>query len=115
MYDVAVVGAGPAGSTTARYLAMAGHRVCLIDKDLFPRDKPCGGGFSPALIDEFPYLRSRQSEFLQDICHVGVLHSPNRRIVLRGKADMAVALRTHFDNILLEAAIDAGAKPLLGK
>src|SRR5437588_3307053 len=43
-YDVAVIGAGPGGSTAAYRLACAGVRVLLIDKATFPRDKPCGGG-----------------------------------------------------------------------
>lgn len=43
-YDAIVVGAGPAGSTAARKLALAGARVLLLDKAIFPRDKPCGGG-----------------------------------------------------------------------
>jgi flavin-dependent dehydrogenase len=43
-FDVAVVGAGPAGSTAAYRLAAAGARVLLVDKAIFPRDKPCGGG-----------------------------------------------------------------------
>src|SRR4029077_2154314 len=43
-YDVAIVGAGPAGSTAAYHLATAGARVLLLDKATFPRDKPCGGG-----------------------------------------------------------------------
>jgi flavin-dependent dehydrogenase len=40
-YDVAVVGAGPAGSATATHLARAGWRVALVDRATFPRDKPC--------------------------------------------------------------------------
>ena len=44
--DVAVVGAGPAGSVTAVHLARAGARVLLLDKARFPRDKPCGGGLT---------------------------------------------------------------------
>ncbi len=115
MYDVAVVGAGPAGATTARYLARNGFNVCLIDKDQFPRDKPCGGGFSPLLVDDFPYLKKRQSEFLKGVCRVGVLHSPNMKTALRGRVDMALALRTDFDNVLLELAEEAGAEPLIGK
>jgi len=43
-FDVAVVGAGPAGSTAAFRLASAGARVLLVDRAAFPRDKPCGGG-----------------------------------------------------------------------
>lgn len=45
-YDAIVVGAGPAGSTAARKLALAGARVLLLDKVKFPRDKPCGGGLT---------------------------------------------------------------------
>lgn len=43
-YDAIVVGAGPAGSTTARLLAQRGAQVLLLDRARFPRDKPCGGG-----------------------------------------------------------------------
>ena len=40
--DVIVVGAGPAGSTTAYYLAQAGLDVLLLEKSTFPREKVCG-------------------------------------------------------------------------
>ena len=40
--DVAIVGAGPAGSTLAALLARRGVSVALIDRDRFPRDKLCG-------------------------------------------------------------------------
>ena len=43
-FDVAIVGAGPAGSVAAHRLAVAGASVLLVDKAVFPRDKPCGGG-----------------------------------------------------------------------
>jgi geranylgeranyl reductase family protein len=42
MYQVIVVGAGPAGSVTAAILASQGCRVLLLDKAEFPRDKVCG-------------------------------------------------------------------------
>lgn len=47
-YDVAIVGAGPAGSATAIHLARGGLRVALVDRCVFPRDKPCAEYLSPA-------------------------------------------------------------------
>jgi geranylgeranyl reductase family protein len=43
-FDVAVVGAGPAGSSAARVAAAAGASVVLLDRAEFPRYKTCGGG-----------------------------------------------------------------------
>src|SRR5256885_3391287 len=40
--DVAVVGAGPAGTAAALFAARRGYRVIVFDKQAFPRDKPCG-------------------------------------------------------------------------
>lgn len=45
--DVIVVGAGPAGSATAYYLAKAGLDVLLLEKTAFPREKVCGDGLTP--------------------------------------------------------------------
>src|ERR687888_893920 len=53
-YDVAVVGAGPAGSVTAIHLASGGARVLLVDKASFPRDKPCGGGLTLRAVRQLP-------------------------------------------------------------
>jgi len=46
-HDVIVVGAGPAGSATAYFLARQGADVLLLDKAEFPRDKTCGDAISP--------------------------------------------------------------------
>jgi menaquinone-9 beta-reductase len=43
-YDVAIIGAGPAGSAAAIGLARRGASVLLADRARFPRDKTCGGG-----------------------------------------------------------------------
>ena len=46
--DIAVIGAGPAGAATALFAARRGHRVVILDKESFPRDKPCGEGLMPS-------------------------------------------------------------------
>ncbi|MGA7616313.1 MAG: NAD(P)/FAD-dependent oxidoreductase [Thermoanaerobaculia bacterium] len=51
--DVAVIGAGPGGSTAASLLARRGRDVVLIDRERFPRDKLCGEFLS---YDSLPIL-----------------------------------------------------------
>src|SRR2546426_3846624 len=48
--DALVVGAGPGGSATAALLARAGHRVLLLDRAAFPRDKACSEYMSPETV-----------------------------------------------------------------
>ncbi|MGB8650311.1 MAG: FAD-dependent oxidoreductase, partial [Mycobacteriales bacterium] len=54
MYDVAVVGAGPAGAAAAlsALRTRPGARVLLLDRAGFPRDKACGDGIAPHALDE---------------------------------------------------------------
>lgn len=54
--DVIVVGAGPAGSATAAYLAGHGLEVLLLEKATFPRDKICGDGLTPRAVRELIHL-----------------------------------------------------------
>ena len=54
-FDVIVVGGGPCGSAAAAYNAMNGCKVLLIEKEIWPRDKPCGdavGGKSLSHVEE---------------------------------------------------------------
>ena len=47
IYDVIVIGAGPAGSAIATLLAQEGYSTLLLEKGVFPRDKVCGDFVSP--------------------------------------------------------------------
>lgn len=117
-FDVAIVGAGPAGSALARLLGRAGVRTALLDRGRFPRSKVCGEYMSPqalATLDRLGVLerleragarrlqglvvRSAGGETLRgDYLPVG-RHAPFRPYGL------GVTRRT-LDGILLEAAAD---------
>jgi len=61
-YDVAVVGAGPAGATAARFLSKSGLTVTLVEKEQLPRDKPCGGALSVHHLKRFNYIDDKCGE-----------------------------------------------------
>jgi len=50
MWDALVVGGGPAGAATGYWLADAGHRVLVVEKKHFPREKTCGDGLTPRAV-----------------------------------------------------------------
>jgi flavin-dependent dehydrogenase len=50
--DVLIVGGGPAGSSCAWKLRNSGLDVAILDKQVFPRDKVCGGWITPAVLAE---------------------------------------------------------------
>ena len=105
-YDVIVVGAGPAGSTTARECAERGLKVLLLDKAEFPRDKPCGGGITIHAANMLPFdlgpVVEREVNSLRLTVrqkHEFARHSPERLTIL--------TQRRHLDAYLLERALDA--------
>src|SRR5258708_29924747 len=51
-YDAVIVGGGPAGSTCAWKLREAGLEVVVLERATLPRDKPCGGWITPAVLDD---------------------------------------------------------------
>lgn len=78
-YDVAIVGAGPAGATAAYYLGKSGLKVALIDKKSFPRPKPCGDAWcQPALelLDEMGILSTMEADGIVQAVRRGGFISP---------------------------------------
>ena len=72
-YDAVVVGAGPAGSTAAKFLSEKGVKVLLLDKSKFPRDKPCGGGMSVGLLKRFKYIE--ENDLIESYSYGGCFNS----------------------------------------
>ena len=114
--DVVVVGAGPAGSATATYLARHGLRVSLLEKSTFPREKVCGDGLTPRGTRQLIRLGIDTST------EAGWLHNKGLRIY-GGKQPFElewpeledfppyglVRPRADFDHLLARHAVAAGA------
>jgi geranylgeranyl reductase family protein len=117
--QVVVVGAGPAGSTTAAALAAGGVDVLLLDREVFPREKTCGDGLTPRsvrVLQEMGLLAKLEAAgaFRMD----GVrIHAPNGDHI-EAAFDSSGELpsfgltlpRIALDTLLLEHAQAAGAR-----
>src|SRR5438046_8954041 len=113
-FDVAIVGAGPAGSATAYRLADAGASVLLLDKATFPRDKPCGGGVTGRAARLLPFSIEPVVEDVADRLECGLRY--RQRITRQARAPLAyMTQRRRLDHFLLQQAADAGAEVRQGE
>lgn len=107
--DVAIVGAGPAGSTAARILSEKGYKVLLIEKNKFPRHKPCGGGLPKRVLIEFNFLNN--PAFIDSYSYGGILHSPSLKHKVEVTKDeplIGMVSRKVFDFKLAKLAVNKG-------
>jgi len=111
-FDVAVVGAGPAGSSTAITLAQRGYQVVLLDRAVFPRDKLCGDFLNPI---NWPVLDDLNvGPDLLSLPHTKVDRfrissadgaEANSELPVLGDREFGLGLkRFHLDHLLLERA-----------
>ena len=120
MYDVAIIGGGPAGSTAAALLARAGRRVVLFEREKFPRFH-IGESLLPFSMKAFTRLGLHE-KFLS----AGFLKKYGGEIMgacsdtgtkfyfkdgYRSQTDHAYQVtRSDFDKVLLDHAAESGAE-----
>lgn len=109
LYDIIIVGAGPAGSSAARRAAQLGLKTLLIEKHKFPRNKLCGGGVTPKVLKLFDFNLPKDliecaprstRVYIGEDCH----HFETDRILVY------MTSRSKFDGYLAQKAVEAGAE-----
>jgi menaquinone-9 beta-reductase len=116
--EVVVVGAGPAGSTTAMALARRGRDVLLLDRQTFPRDKVCGDAVPAGAIAILHSLGMRERIMEADFYPVNqlLLSSPREHVLeadleeMPGGISSYVVPRLKFDALLQQYAVELGAE-----
>src|SRR3954470_7969683 len=116
MFDVAIVGGGPAGSSTAAFCAMGGLRALILEREQFPREKVCGDCVNPACwpilrrlnladrVRSLPHGKLEQVEFLG-------IGERRLEIDLPGGDEGEIAVkRSLFDELLLNRAVELGTE-----
>ncbi len=119
-YDAIIVGAGPGGATAATFMARAGLRPLLLDKDTFPRDKICGDAISGKSVDVMKRLGMMDDMVAaEQIGSWGVTFSgpygdevaiPFTKMLDQPVAPGFVCARLEFDQVVFEQAVKAGVE-----
>jgi len=104
--SVIIVGAGPAGSTCAEFLAKNGFQVTILEKEKLPRYKPCGGAIPKEMIDEYKIPESIIQRRFDSIS----LHHVEKDVTLERKGEGAVLWRSDLDFFLTQRACHKGAR-----
>ena len=109
LWDVAVIGAGPAGLKAARAAAEAGARTVVIERSAHPRYKTCGGGLIGASLAA---LGDGISLPVRDEISAATftLRGKRERTRVHRTPVLAMVLRDEFDDELRRAAAKAGAQ-----
>jgi geranylgeranyl reductase family protein len=115
MFDVAIVGGGPAGSSCAAFCALAGLRTLVIEREKFPREKVCGDCLNPSCwtvlehlgvaqrVRDLPHSKLDSVEFIAIDGHKVVVDLPTGH-----NCEVSVK-RSLFDDLLLTRARGVGA------
>ena len=113
MYDVIVVGTGPAGAVLAYLLAKRGLDVLILERATLPRYKSCGGGVTWKAIQNLPF---DVNSVLETKAVGGIVTFAGQQL-LKAEVGWPVAwlvMRDRFDHYLVQQAMRVGAKLMEG-
>ena len=107
--DVVVVGAGPSGVAASIGLVRRGAKVVLIEKEKFPRQKPCAGGVSESALrhlkyDITPVVREEVKDFRLALSY------KNDCVVRSSKTIISMTKRIELDELGLNSALAEGCQ-----
>ena len=109
-WDVAVVGAGPAGASAARTAAQAGARVVLLERERIPRYKRCGGGLIGVSQRALADAGVDVAELQRDVVGRLTFTSGGEHPFTRASAPfLPMVMRAELDEALVRGAAAAGA------
>ena len=112
LLDVAVIGGGASGSTTAFHLANKGKNICILEKDNCLPLKICGGGISAAVQNWFPFsLEPIVDEVIKNVEFSWYL-SEKVDAELSGSSPFWIVKRENLDSFLLNQALNSGSNLL---
>lgn len=118
-YDAVIVGAGPAGSTSAWFMQRGGAKVALLDKETFPRDKYCGDAVcTPAIriLEEMGVMEQLKERNEVHFADSGGFVSPHGYCYIGasehkiGEAAACAVKRLHLDDRLVKHAQTSGVE-----
>jgi geranylgeranyl reductase family protein len=108
--EVAVVGGGPSGACAAHHLASKGIDVVLLEREMLPRYKVCGGGLVHRVLQFLPTDVGTVVERRCTVAEVNLLPQGYHFIARRHEPVVSMTMRAQFDWLLVEGARLAGAR-----
>ncbi|HUV11381.1 MAG TPA: geranylgeranyl reductase family protein [Acidimicrobiia bacterium] len=115
-WDVLVVGGGPSGAAAAYWLAEAGHRVLVVEKKRFPREKTCGDGLTPRAVRQLEDMGLGERLAVGHLRYEGlrsIAHGVTLELAWPDHPDFPpygyVVRRRDLDQMVADQAVKAGA------
>ena len=112
LIDVAIIGGGASGTSTAFHLANKGKNVCILEKNISSTERTCGGGMSAAVQEWFPFkLLPIVDEVIKNV-EFSWCNTDKVVAELSGSSPFWIVKREELDSFLLNQALNTGCNLL---